>query len=64
MAFVNQSTAKLCKKLVIALVLEKNAIFSRRILSKIAKSGDHNIDPQNFLNPSLSSICRVIYSQI
>jgi hypothetical protein len=42
---LTQNKAKLCKILIITLVFEKNAIFFRRKLSKIAENCDHNIDP-------------------
>jgi hypothetical protein len=44
LAFLTQNKAKLCKKLIMTLVFEKNAIFCQK-LAKIAKNCDHNIDP-------------------
>jgi hypothetical protein len=44
LAFFTRNKAKLCKHLIITLVFEKNAIFSRK-LSKIAENCGHNIDP-------------------
>jgi hypothetical protein len=46
LAFLTQNKAKLCKSLIITLVFEKNAIFFRRKLSKIAENCVHNIDPR------------------
>jgi hypothetical protein len=45
LAFFVQITARFCEILIITLVLEKNAIF-RRKLAKIAEICDHNIDPR------------------
>jgi hypothetical protein len=51
LAFFTQTTANFCKKLILTLVFEKNAIFSpkigknRRKLAKIAENFDHNIEP-------------------
>jgi hypothetical protein len=45
LAFLARSKAKFCKNLSITMVFEKNAIFFRRKLSKIAEDCDHNIDP-------------------
>jgi hypothetical protein len=47
MAFLTQNKAKLCTTLIITLVIEKNANFFRRKLSKIAENCDHNIDPRS-----------------
>jgi hypothetical protein len=43
LAFLAQNKGKLCKILIITLVLEKNAIFCR----KLAKIAENNIDPQD-----------------
>jgi hypothetical protein len=45
LAFFAQNKAKLCKNLIIILVLRKTPIF-RRKLAKIAENCDHNIDPR------------------
>jgi hypothetical protein len=42
---LTQNNAKLCKTLIITLVLEKNANFCGK-LSKIAENCDHNIGPR------------------
>jgi hypothetical protein len=44
MAFFIQNKAKLCKKMIITLVFEKNANFFRRKFPKIAENCDHIID--------------------
>jgi hypothetical protein len=44
LAFLTQIKAKLCKILIITLVLRKTPFF-RRKLPKIAENCDHNIDP-------------------
>jgi hypothetical protein len=49
LVFFTQNKGKLCKILIITLVLEKNAVF-RRKLSKIAENLDHNIDPRVMAN--------------
>jgi hypothetical protein len=49
LAFLTQNKAKMCKILIITLVFEKNAIFFRRKLAKIAENCDHDIDSW-FLN--------------
>jgi calcineurin-like phosphoesterase len=46
---LTQNKDKLCKILIITLVVEKNTIFFRRKLSKIAENRDHNIDPSNYI---------------
>jgi hypothetical protein len=47
LAFLTLNKAKLCKILIITLVLEKNAIFTPK-LAKIAENFDHNMDPRLF----------------
>jgi hypothetical protein len=44
LAFLSQNKAKVCKNLIITLVIEKTPIFCRKLL-KIAENCDHNIDP-------------------
>jgi hypothetical protein len=47
-AFFTQNKAKLCKKLIITLVFQKNAnFFAVCKLAKIAENCDHNIDPRS-----------------
>jgi hypothetical protein len=48
LAFLTQNKAELCKKMIITLVFEKNALFFRQILSKIAENCDHNIGPYSW----------------
>jgi hypothetical protein len=45
LVFLTQNKAKLFENMIITLVFEKNAIFCRQKLSKIAENCDHNIDP-------------------
>jgi hypothetical protein len=46
LAFFIRNKAKFSKILIITLIFEKNAIFFRRKLSKIAENCDHNIGPR------------------
>jgi hypothetical protein len=46
-AFLSQNKAKLCKILIITLIVDKNAcVFFLLKLLKIADNCDHNIDPR------------------
>jgi hypothetical protein len=45
LALLTQKKAKLCKKLILTLVLEKNVNFIRQKLAKIEENCYHNIDP-------------------
>jgi hypothetical protein len=44
-AFLTQIKGNFAEKVIITLVLEKNANFFRRKLAKIAENCDHNIGP-------------------
>jgi hypothetical protein len=46
LAIFTQITESFCKKLIITMVFEKNAIFCRK-LAKIAKNCNHNNDPRS-----------------